>query len=206
MDDRYMVAHQRLDELDFLWLLWVLHQNSKETLDRVYLKISSLFLRVDTCTVFWLWCNEIFEKYFPISEFATSIFLHRDFEFSISSSTFTRLHREPDEIIPRFEWCSEFCLDLGLSDVVYCDSCHRDIIYDYAENQILFFHPYFPYSLFSKNIDFPVSLRMATLLPCYADSSRSANRMTVISALDSIALKSLSWVMKNRHPARIAVA
>ena len=150
MDDRYMVAHQRLDELDFLWLLWVLHQNSKETLDRVCLKISSLFLRVDTCTLFWLWCDEITQKYLSISEFATSIFLHRDFEFSIFSRTLARLHRESDEIVSRFEWCSEFRLYLSFSDVVYCYSFHEDIIYDYAENQILFWYPYFPHSFFSK--------------------------------------------------------
>ena len=29
-------------------------------------------------------------------------------------------------------------------------SYHRDIIYDYAENQILFLHPYFPHSFLSE--------------------------------------------------------
>ena len=92
MDDRYMAAHQRQDELDFLWLLWVLYKNSKETPDRVYLKTFSLFLRVDTCTLFCLWCNEIFEKDFCISEFTASIFFHCFFEFSIFSRTLTSLH------------------------------------------------------------------------------------------------------------------
>ena len=152
MDVRYMAAHQQWIWLDFLWSHRISYQNAKETLDRVSPGILSRFSRDDSCTLFWFWCYEFGEEFFSIHTFPIPILFHSYFEFIIFSRTLARLHGESDKIISRFERCSEVSFYLGCSDVIYCDSCHSDIIYDYAENQILFLHPYFPYSFFSKGL------------------------------------------------------
>lgn len=137
-DVRYMALHQQWIWLDFPWFHRISYQNAKETLDRVSRGILSQFSRVDSCALFWFWCYEFSEEFFSIYTFPIPIFFHSDFELCIFSRTLACLHRESDEIISRFEWCSEFGLYFCCSDVVDCDSCHESIIYDYTENQILF--------------------------------------------------------------------
>jgi len=135
-----MARHQQQDDMDPFWFLSAFPQIAKETLCRVSLGILLQFWRVGSCTLFWFWCDEIFEKYVTIYRFTSIIFFHCELTTTLFSCTFTRLHRETNQIISRLKRCREVRFYLGISDVVYSYSCHMMIIYDTAKNQIPLFY------------------------------------------------------------------